>query len=432
MKPTSSKHKTDKRTFFVRVICIVLCVLMLGGLLTSALLTIASAKSSAEYKKEIAALKEEASKISKEGDALQAEMDANKGKQQTTIEQKTLIDKRIQITESEIRNANAQIQQYGLLIAEKQSELEAALAEQEELTQRYKTRLRAMEETGNISYWSVLFKAKSFSDLLSRIDSIHEVAEADNRMLREIQEKADAIDQSRRELEEELAAQQNAKVVLEQLEQELLTQRAEADSLMLELEEAYLNLSDEFLANEDEEAAVRAQIMEAQKAYEKALKAEEAARLAEANKNNVAGGKNPTTGSPSASGFISPLPKGSTWVSCAYGWRNHPLWGDRRFHHGVDLAANQGTPIYAIAAGTVTIASYTDANGYYVSLSHGNGFGSIYCHMTHYTVKPGQSVKQGQIIGYVGSTGWSTGPHLHFEIHKNGSSVNPMSYITLN
>lgn len=432
MKPTSPKHKTDKRTVLVRVICIILCVIMLGGLLTSALLTMVSAKSSAEIKKEIAALQEEANKISEEGDALQAEIDATKDKQQTTIEQKALIDKRIQITESEIRNANAQIQQYGLLIAEKQSELEAAQAEQEELNQRYKTRLRAMEETGNISYWSVLFKAKSFSDLLSRIDSIHEVAEADNRMLREIQEKADAIDQSRRELEEELAAQQNAKVVLEQLEQELLTQRAEADSLMLELEEAYLTLSDEFLANEDEEASVRAQIMEAQAAYEKALKEEEAKRLAEANKNNVAGGKENTTSSPSASGFISPLPKGSTWVSCAYGWRNHPLWGDRRFHHGVDLAANQGTPIYAIAAGTVTIASYTDANGYYVSLSHGNGFGSIYCHMTHYTVKSGQSVKQGEIIGYVGSTGWSTGPHLHFEIHKNGSSVNPMSYITLN
>ena len=419
MKPTSQKRKADKRTFMVRVICVILCIIMLGGLLTSALLTMTSAKSSSEIKKEIAALKEEASKISKEGDALQAEMEATQGKQQTTIQQKTLIDKRIQITESEIRNANAQIQQYALLISEKQSELEAAQAEQEELNQRYKTRLRAMEESGNISYWSVLFKAKSFS-------------EADNRMLREIQEKADLIAQSRKELEEEMAAQQNAKVVLEQLEQELLTQRAEADTLMLELQEAYLNLSDEFLANEDEEAAVRKQIMEAQKAYEKALKEEEAKRLAEANKNNAAGGNKPTTGSPSSSGFISPLPKGSTWVSCAYGWRNHPLWGDRRFHHGVDLAANQGTPIYAIAAGTVTIASYTDANGYYVSLGHGNGFGSIYCHMTHYTVKAGQSVKQGQIIGYVGSTGWSTGPHLHFEIHKNGSSVNPMSYITLN
>lgn len=429
MKPESHKTKgKDRRTVMIRIICIVLCVIMLSGLLTSALLTVASAKSSSELKNELNALKDEASKIAAAGNALEKEMAANKDKQQTTIEEKTMIDKRIQITESEIRNANSQIQQYSLLIAQKQSELETAQAEQAELNERYKTRLRAMEETGHISYWSVLFKAKSFSDLLSRIDSIHEVAEADNRMLQQIQEKADAITQSRKELEEELTAQQEAKTVLEQLEQELLDQRGEADTLMLQLEEAYANLSDEFLANEAEEEALRKQVMDAQAAYEKALSAEEAARLAEANKNNVAGG----AGSVSASGFISPLPKGSTWVSCAYGWRNHPLWGDRRFHHGVDLAASQGTPIYAIAAGTVTIASYGNANGNYVSLSHGGGYGSIYCHMTHYTVSAGQSVSQGQIIGYVGSTGWSTGPHLHFEIHKNGSSTNPMSYISIN
>lgn len=421
------KKQSDKRSTLIRLICLALCVVMLGGLVTSALLTIASAKSSSELKEELSALQTEANKIAQEAAALEKEMQANQDQKLTAIEQKAMIDRQIQITESEIRNANAQIQQYGLLIAEKQTELETAQQEQASLNERYKTRLRAMEETGSISYWSVLFKASSFSDLLSRIDSIHEVAEADKRMLEEIQEKAEVIAQNQAELEAELTAQQEAKTVLEQLEQELLTQRAEADVLMLELEEAYNNLSEEFLANEDEEAALRQQIIEAQAAYEKALSAEEAARLAEANKNNAAG----STGTVSSSGFISPLPKGSTYVSCAYGWRIHPIWGDRRFHYGVDLAASQGTPIYAIAAGTVTVASYGDANGYYVSLSHGNGYGSIYCHMTHYTVSVGQYVSQGEIIGYVGSTGWSTGPHLHFEIHQNGSAVNPMSYISL-
>lgn len=428
MNSNNQNKSRNKRAALVRVICLVLCVIMLGGLVTSALLTMASAKSSSELKKELSALQSEANKIAQAADALEKEMKANQDRKMTAIEQKSMIDKRIQITESEINNANAQIQQYSLLIAEKQSELEAARAEQQDLNERYMIRLRAMEEAGSISYWSVLFKANSFSDLLSRLDSIHEVAEADSRMLEEIQAKADEIVRNQAELEEELTAQQEAKTVLEELEQELLTQREEADKLMLELEEAYKSLSAEFLANEDEEAALRAQIMEAQSAYEKALSAEEAARLAAANKNNAAGS---SAGKPGASGFISPLPKGTTYVSCAYGWRNHPIWGDRRFHYGVDLAASQGTPIYAIAAGTVTVASYGDANGYYVSLSHGNGYGSIYCHMTHYTVSVGQSVSQGEIIGYVGSTGWSTGPHLHFEIHLNGSSVNPMSYISL-
>ena len=101
------------------------------------------------------------------------------------------------------------------------------------------------------------------------------------------------------------------------------------------------------------------------------------------------------------------------------------------FHHGVDFAKNQGTAIYAVAAGTVTGASYDDINGYHVSVSHGNGYGSIYCHMTNYIVSPGDSVTQGQVIGYVGSTGLSTGPHLHFELHINGASVNPASYLPL-
>ena len=147
----------------------------------------------------------------------------------------------------------------------------------------------------------------------------------------------------------------------------------------------------------------------------------------------MAGGS-PSAGTavtPSASGFLSPLPAGA-FVTDAYGWRIHPIKKTESFHTGVDLAANQGTAIYATAAGVVVAASYSDAYGYYVSLSHGNGYGSFYGHMTNYIVAPGDSVSQGQIIGYVGSTGvYSTGPHLHFEISVNGSTVNPMEYITL-
>ena len=95
----------------------------------------------------------------------------------------------------------------------------------------------------------------------------------------------------------------------------------------------------------------------------------------------------------------------------------------------MDLAGNQGDPIYAIASGTVTSAYYNEANGYMVALSHGGGYGSLYAHMTGLIVSSGQYVSQGEVIGYVGSTGWSTGPHLHFEIHVNGGTVNPMQYI---
>ena len=168
--------------FKKRMICLALCVVMVLTMLPSA-----SAATSSQLKKELEALKNEAQEIINQGLALKKELDANAAKTQTTIEEKSAIDQQIRITEQEIDNANAQISQYSLLIAEKQRELEEALDRQEELNERNKARLRAMEENGKVSYWSILFKASSFSDLLSRIDSIHEVAEADKRMLEEMQ-----------------------------------------------------------------------------------------------------------------------------------------------------------------------------------------------------------------------------------------------------
>ncbi len=427
-----TKQPRDKRKLAIRIVCVVLCVLMVGGLVTSALLSMVYAASSSEIRKELDALKSQADEIAAQGKALEEQLSANQSETQSVIDEKVAIDLRISQTEAEISNVNAQIRQYSLLIAEKQSELEDAMERQEQMNARYKARLRAMEETGKVSYWSILFKASSFSDLLSRIDSIHEVAAADNRMLEELQAVAEEIQADRQELEQELTAQEEAKASLSELEKTLQTQRSEADALLLELAAAYDSLNEDFLANEAREDELRQQILEIQAEYNKALSAEEAARLAAQNKNNVAGGGGSTASASGSSGgaisgFSSPLSYLN--VTCAYGWRIHPIFGDKRFHSGVDLAANQGAPIYAIAAGTVTSATYSDAYGYNVAISHGNGYGSMYAHMTNYTVTAGQYVSQGEVIGYVGSTGWSTGPHLHFEMYVNGATVNPMDYI---
>lgn len=287
-KPKNNKTK-DKRAAMVRIICVVLCLLLLIPLIANALVLV-SAKSSSELKKELDALKNEAQEIINAGLELQEQLDANASETQTTIQQKSAIDQQITITEAEIQNVNAQIRQYNLLIAEKQSELEDALEEQERMNETYKARLRAMEETGSISYWSILFKANSFSDLLSRIDSIHEVAEADQRMLEELKAMADAIAEDRKELEAEMAAQEEAKKVLAEKEAVLQVQRAEAEVLLQQLKVESDNLTEEFLANEEAEAEARAAVMAAQAEYEAALSAEEAARLAAQNKNNVAGG----------------------------------------------------------------------------------------------------------------------------------------------
>ena len=125
------------------------------------------------------------------------------------------------------------------------------------------------------------------------------------------------------------------------------------------------------------------------------------------------------------------LPINYTYFSSPFGWRDHPVYGGQRFHYGVDLAAPQGTPIYATRGGRVTVATYDSSSGYYVSINHLDGFVTKYLHMTHYIVSPGQYVAAGQVIGYCGSTGASTGPHLHFGIYKDGVAVNPALYINI-
>ena len=143
--------------------------------------------------------------------------------------------------------------------------------------------------------------------------------------------------------------------------------------------------------------------------------------------SHPSGGTNTST----VSGITWKVPIKYTAFTSPYGYRTHPVYGGKRFHYGVDLAAPKGTPIYATRAGTVTIAKYDSSAGNYVQINHGDGYKSVYMHMTKDTVSVGQYVSQGQVIGYCGSTGASTGPHLHFGISYNGNYVNPANYIKI-
>ena len=133
------------------------------------------------------------------------------------------------------------------------------------------------------------------------------------------------------------------------------------------------------------------------------------------------------TGSVNTSGWMSPLK--SYTLTSPFGMRTHPITGEYKMHNGIDMAAPEGTPIYAAKGGQVSVAAYSSSAGNYVQIDHGGGYRSVYMHMTDYTVKAGQYVAQGQLIGYVGNTGASKGNHLHFGISLNGSYVNPIGYI---
>lgn len=402
-----------------RILILILCVLLLIGT--------AAAKSSSQLRKELEALEADADVLREQGAQLEEELRSNETETKSVVDRKYDIDRQVQQTEKEMENRNLQIRQYGLLIAEKQRELEQAEENHRAQYDRYRARLRTMEEQGDVSYWSVLFRAKSFSDLLDRIHMIREIAEADQNMLEDLKAAAAQVEEERQQLQEELDAQNLVYEELKVLELQLQQQRTEADLCLQELAAAREGLTAEYADLSEQEAALQKQVMEAQKAYNDALSAEEAARLAQMNQNNAAG-----TGavvSAGNSGFLCPV--SGAFITDPYGWRIHPTEKIKKFHTGVDFAVPHGTPICAMASGTVSSCGNNKWYGNNVTISHGSGYGSFYGHMSSYVVSSGETVTQGQVIGYVGSTGISTGPHLHFEIYVNGAAVNPMEYVSL-
>ena len=447
--------KNRKR--LVSILAGLLAASMLLTLLVGILPVSAAAKSSKEIKEEINALKGDRSAIWAQIEALEGEQDANWESIEEMVEQKNNIDQQIGLLYTEIENINSQIRSYTELIAANQEELDAAEAKLAELNEKNKERIQAMEEEGEISYWSVLFKAKSFTDLIDRLNMMSEIHAADQRRMDELSEAAAAVAEARTALETEKAALEESRVALRESQAALDEKRAEADELLAELNADKRALDQMEADYEAEEAKISADIAAAEVEYTKALKAEEEARRKaeeerkrkeeeerkkkeEANKkpgnSGSSGGGNSGGSSDSGSGSSGSSSKESwgrpcTWIrlTSPYGYRTHPVTGKWKFHNGVDLANSKGTPIRAARSGKVTVATYGGTYGYYVTINHGDGYSSLYAHMTHYIVSKGDTVSKGQVIGYMGSTGRSTGPHLHFSIFYNGSTVNPMNYI---
>jgi len=417
--------KNRKR--WVSVMAGVMAAIMLLSLILSLIPTKARAASSSEIKKQIAALKEEKKEIDAQLKDVKNQLKENSNDIKDTVTRKDTIDQEIQLLHQQVDNINSQVQTYALLIADKQDELDDANLRVDELNAKNKERLRAMEEEGEVSYWSVIFKANNFSDLLDRISMIQEINAADQRRLKEISEAARQVSAVQAELLLEKADLESVKEELDAAEVALGEKRAEADRLLAEL----VAKGDEFEALIDESEDLQSDLMKQIAQKEKDLKAAEYQEwLATYVPTTKPSGTDttPSTQAPSSSGWIKPLK--SYTITSPFGMRVHPISGVYKMHEGVDMSAPQGTPIYAAKSGKVTTTSFQAGGaGYYVSINHGDGFSSIYMHMTHYIVKPGNYVNAGQVIGYVGSTGGSTGPHLHFGISYNGKYVNPMNYI---
>ncbi len=377
----------------------------------------AFAATSSEIKEQITDLKVENAVIQAQIDTIQTQYNANATEIQALVDKKNAVDQEISLLHDQILNINEQLRIYGQMIADSQERLDDANARLKSLNQQYRERIRAIEEEGDLTYWQVIFQSSSFTDFLDRMNMVDEIAAADTRRLLDLQVAAANVEENQRILNEEMADLEDTRQQLSESEAMLEVKRTESDDVLREL----ISKQDEFQVLLDQSEALQSELMteiaQKQKELQSAQYKEELAKMA-------LQGKNP----PSDSKWIEPV-SGYT-ITSPFGYRKAPTKGASTYHQGIDMACPSGTPIYASRSGTVTRASYQAGGaGYYVSISHGDGFASIYMHMTRYVVSAGQSVTQGQLIGYVGSTGISTGPHLHFGISYGGTYVNPMAYL---
>ena len=421
-----------KRKIWFKIIAVFLAILLLGGL---GLSIISSLISSVHASQELDELQEQQQANKEEQEALESQRNdlasqksalmntiAALDKSIETIQaEKEAYDQMIRLTELELDNLAAQIELLEQQIDFKRKEYDAAVAEEEKQWEIFKLKFRAMEERGNISYFEILFDdLTDFSDLLTRMDMIDEIVAEDAGVI-------DTMEQAKQEVVLAQQALYDAKAECEDKQQ---VQQDKQDELVRLIDEATARIAE----LEDEKAAQEASAAELQekiRALEQQIKLEKeedariAARIEELERLELLKNAGVTaTGTylwPSASSY---------YVTSTYGMRLHPILGYTRMHYGIDIGADYGTKIYASDGGVVITSEESYSYGKYVMIAHGNGRYTLYAHMSQRLVSVDDVVSQGDVIGYVGATGYATGPHIHFEIYENDVRVDPLQFFS--
>lgn len=294
-----------------------------------------------------------------------------------------------------------------------QEELASAVEDQERQYAAMKERIKFMYEQGNALYMELIFSAGSFGEMLNKAEYIEMLSAYDRRMLDEYAATRKLIELYKEQLEEERDYLEEARAGVEQEE-------AALNALIHEKEQRILAVTNDITNKEAAIAEYEADIREQNEtiaALEKIV-AEEKARLAEESRVKYDGGM-----------FAWPAPS-FTRISDDYGNRIHPILNVPQFHNGVDMAAPGGSPILAAYDGRVVASDYSGSMGNYIMIDHGDGLYTIYMHASALYVSKGDSVTRGQQIAAVGTTGRSTGNHLHFSVRLNGSYVSPWNYLS--
>lgn len=382
-------------TFSIAAVLIGLTILLPGEL------SLAGAGSSSALEE----LEDKLSAATAQREEAERRLDSAKEDYADALEEKSLLDGKILALNNEIYAQQQLIAGYETSISMLEASIDSVEQQLEEQFEVLRMRIRVNHEDGGMNLLEILFDSEGLTDFFMRMDRYVRILEYDKQLFDNYQAQVDTYTRQRDELQSLVNQLDSQLSVLEARQSELAYELASADQLVATTE------SDLNVAQQDYEKAYAA---------EQQYNSDREAKLAElqktSNKSYVGGT------------FLWPLPAGNNEVSCGFGWRIHPVTGRQQFHNGIDIPAPYGTEIYAVNDGTVIEVSYNYGDGYYVTISHGGGVASFYSHVSRYLVSVGDTVTRGQVIAYVGTSGYVTGAHLNLNIYENGKAVNPLNY----
>lgn len=368
-------------------------------------------------------------------------IDSLKGSKEDIQSEVEKLDKQLNEISGKVKELESQLSKKCQEIANTESALNKAKEQEKKQYRNMKKRIQFMYENGQTSYVEMLLSADSFTDFLNAVEYITQISQYDRKMLKEYQNMQVTIADTQKTLETDYASLQSLQAKVQEEKQAVAAlesaKKGELNDVADDLTDAQ-TVAKAYEAEIQAQNEVIAQIQAAQKRAAEQQAAQQQAQAAEENQGATdAAGENQNTAqntTPSGNGqstgsMMWPCPS-SKRVTSDYGPRTSPTNGASSNHKGIDIGAAYGADIVAADGGTVLVATYSSSGGNYVIIDHGGGLCTVYMHASSLTVSAGQTVSKGQVIAKVGSTGISTGNHLHFGVTLNGVYVSPWGYVS--
>ena len=348
-------------------------------------------------------LEDQLADLQRQAEEQQAKTNEASAKVESVSERLRQIQEELRVATAEYKEVKGQLDSVEDKISDNTELLQKTEADLKVKNKKLQQRVRDIYINGQISYVDVLFGAKDFADLMTRMDVLKRIIKHDYDLIMKVKEEKATVENTRAQLEKDKA------------EAEVLVADAQAKKAKVEDKESEQQvLLDQAVYDRDTSERMYEEIMAA---------SQEVANMIRRSQMSSAGYSGAPAG---AGGMIWPI---SGPITSEFGWRTHPIFGTARFHSGLDIGGDYGMPIYAAASGTVIYAGWISGYGNAVIIDHGGGVTTLYGHNDSLNVSEGENVAQGQVIAMCGSTGNSTGPHCHFEVRENGEPVSPYGYL---